>query len=510
MIDYNAILEEYSKLHEGSGEFSAEYHLAMNQYSKKDYKNALENFKKSAEKMTQRYGQGKYAFEGHILKQMTYCYLNLSDAENAKTCLKKAIKIYKGLPGDDKNALADAYKIYGQVFMDLGDYDKARSKFEKLLSIKVKKFGENHKELVMIYQVLAYCFLELNRPQDSMVYSQKGLEILQNGNNDAISDIFYLTAHVKRAEGAIKEAIEYYKAAMDFYEAAKSENLGNLYYELGKLYLQENNSNEAAACFERAQKIWTEQNGKHHFCMNKLASISLPQKNEIKVTQEIPKVDVKPVETIPIEKNVVDVKSQEDKKDDIISKAESLIQLADSQIKTGKKHDAASNYLKAFKILDHEIDQRISTMGENHPDVAKIFSLLGYFYTQQNNLNAGLNNLNTAIEIYEKNYDINNPDISATYFRLGNAWFQKKEYEFAMMNYMKALNARLQVLGDNHLQIAEIYHAIGMNLMAQKKEEEAAIHFEKAYEIRKKLLGEDDQLTIETLCLVFDAKEAKN
>ena len=102
-------------------------------------------------------------------------------------------------------------------------------------------------------------------------------------------------------------------------------------------------------------------------------------------------------------------------------------------------------------------------------------------YANKNNLDQALAYSKEALTIHRKVVGDNHPELAYTYEILGNIYIKRHEYSFALKNFRKALELRSQLQDSNDRNdIANLYSEIGVVYSATKKYGRALDYFNKA------------------------------
>lgn len=85
----------------------------------------------------------------------------------------------------------------------------------------------------------------------------------------------------------------------------------------------------------------------------------------------------------------------------------------------------------------------------------------------------------------------NHPDVAGSYTDLGFAYCNRLEYDRAVDCYQKALEINIKTLGPVHPELAELYKTLGNTCSNKGDDEQAILYHQKSWEILKTHLGEN-------------------
>lgn len=124
-------------------------------------------------------------------------------------------------------------------------------------------------------------------------------------------------------------------------------------------------------------------------------------------------------------------------------------------------------------------------------DEALIKSHYGFLYMAQTRYDLALENLQSAIDIFEKTGNANSLEAAEALVHLGNVYRITGKYTQAEEQLNHALMIRQEKLPPNHELIAAIYNDLGLVYIALDTDKSIE-YYEKALEIYRKLHGDDD------------------
>lgn len=170
----------------------------------------------------------------------------------------------------------------------------------------------------------------------------------------------------------------------------------------------------------------------------------------------------------------------------------------------GKACYSKGQYDKAKEYFKKDLDEKMKTHGDKHPEVAISLVSLGLAWS-------GLGKHETAIHYYEKALAIDSeiygdphPALARDYINLGVAWSSLGKYEKAIHCYEKALSIDSRLYGENHPGVARYYIHLGLAWKALDECNKAVHYHEKALSILQKAYGDKHPQVARTLLLLGD------
>ena len=154
-----------------------------------------------------------------------------------------------------------------------------------------------------------------------------------------------------------------------------------------------------------------------------------------------------------------------------------LTERARLEQREGQYADAVVLYKRALAIQE-------STLGPDHPKVARTLSDLGNLYYRRAEYARAAPLLERALAIREQAFVPNHPLVAKSLSDLGLLYMTVGDYERAAPLLRRALAIRESVLGPEDLSVAAAYKNLALLYRAQGDEHRALMHFEGAAAIR--------------------------
>jgi tetratricopeptide (TPR) repeat protein len=153
---------------------------------------------------------------------------------------QSAIEMTTRLKGDSSQDLVDAYGNAACIYMDLGDYPKAKQYTITALEICHKVFaGEDNAYAAQLYNNLGLIYDKEDDFSNSFQYYEKSLnlhKLLKNGEEDALTaTIHHNVACVLRKGNRFEESMYHFQVAMNIWERIYGEGCVQISYVYGGL-----------------------------------------------------------------------------------------------------------------------------------------------------------------------------------------------------------------------------------------------------------------------------------
>ncbi|CAF1155415.1 unnamed protein product [Adineta steineri] len=165
---------------------------------------------------------------------------------------------------------------------------------------------------------------------------------------------------------------------------------------------------------------------------------------------------------------------------------EAQLTLGNAELGLGRASLRCNDCQEGLEHFQAALEIRQRLLGENHPDVAEIFSFLGETYNKMQNYDDALVFLVQAMNIEEETLPPNSLNLAATYDTIGAIYMMLNQYDVALIYYEKVLHIRQAALPEDHPQIAAIYGSLGSLFESKGDYSKALNYHEKSLEIAKK------------------------
>ncbi len=374
-------------------------------------------------------------------------YLILATRANILNENQKAIEYYehldKAMPGSEDVvfALADLYE-------DTGAYDKARTRFAKLLErdpkyidallgagrieIRMGKANDaldyfnralttaiqrgNDEARARVLRMLGLNYRVLGKPKDAFRYYQESLEIERRlGRTSGVADSLEGIAQTQDESGQSDAALKNFREALDLRrQAGDKPGIGGVLIDLGNFYNARGRYTDALTQFKDALQVQREVRNRtdEAITLNNIGTIylSLGSYDE---AQTYFQQAVKIRERINVPSDIADT----------------LHNLAEVSVKTGAYDTAVSQYLKALELRRQVGDKRTEAIELYH---------LGTVFEYQGRYGAAVGSKVDAVKIFREidERSVWLPKLLASY---GSALAQAGRFDQAQQMLAEAL-----------------------------------------------------------------------
>ncbi len=175
-----------------------------------------------------------------------YMYFLMKDFENSLKYIKEAEYL---MTKDDFYDKTNVYNLYGNILLELGDYDSAIKTFTEALQYKdISKASS----VANTYLNFAKALLNKNEYQESIRLLQEGLNVsLQNNNTIYIFELYEYLSKAYERQGDYQNALKYYKTFFNLsdsiFDSDKERHLSelNIKYTIEKANNDESDQSES-------------------------------------------------------------------------------------------------------------------------------------------------------------------------------------------------------------------------------------------------------------------------
>jgi len=450
-------------------------------------------------------------------------YLDMNDtyrgmrrnSESLKYCCKaeKYAKICANL--GSKWTINNTYITNGVLYKDLGDYEKARENYEKLIAQCNPKFVAE-KALYYSTFCLHYVYLGLIKSARKAANDSLNIVIVKKRNDllrctyRNLAIFFSSICNYKKAIKFIKTslevcyeiykvcastavlyiirgnifhdlalygyAIENYKSAFSVVMRTASEDHGTLadaYSSYGLACQGKGNYRTALFAQAKAQDIWKKVNP-NVFC--KWATMIYKNIGFIFSELEYYECAIQQFEKALEDWNKTYGENH-------ICCLELYNIIGATYLLWGKPKEAEQSFKKILQNSGAAKNAEICI------EIPRSYNNVGLLYQYREQYELALDFHNKAINLFEELFDHPNIDAAYTYSLIGNVYCKMKMHKAAALNYQKALKLRLEIfsVNKNHPEIAKSYIEFGQMYESLGDNEKAIARYNKAFRLYEKL-----------------------
>lgn len=413
-------------------------------------------------------------FEAYL--QRGQIYENIGDYEKAINFYNQALerapkylKVYFALSrlyrqkGDFKKSLLLLDKATSlkpkdyRVWNNYARYYIAKKEYSKTESYYSKIRDEYPKDLVEILpEIVDFYANVLNNTNLGVKFLMGALA--KNPSHDY--KYFHSIGNLYYYKTAYDQAIQYYKKSLLIKQKKLANNhpeeLAKSFSNIGVCYTYKKDFENAHVFHEKALDIYLNKFGEMHpEVMGSYNNIGIVYYNEGISSNETKKID----EAINFYKKAKNIGEKK------LGKAHSRLatiynNLGTTYMYKGNFDLAIQNYNKALEIW-------IKNLGSEHPQVATVYNNLGLTYLQKENLDKAIEYSQKAIIIWEK-HNITDLRMANAYNNIGLVYIDKGEQDLAIEPLTKAIKIWLKKSGSYSQDVQETYDILKESLQSNE------------------------------------------
>lgn len=166
-------------------------------------------------------------------------------------------------------------------------------------------------------------------------------------------------------------------------------------------------------------------------------------------------------------------------------------EIADSYHNIGSLMIRHGDYAKAIEYLEKSLDINKKFLGERHPHLSYLYNNIGSIYRQIGDYDKALENYVKAKDIRVCVFGEMHSSLTNTYNNLGLIYKKHKDFNKAIEYYQKSIDIIKSTYGDNSAKLRVIYNNIGSLLIDTKDFPRALEYLNLAKDAFISSLGED-------------------
>ena len=195
-------------------------------------------------------------------------YLIIGDLLCAQGKYGEALDYYKKaywIDKDDKYVSdmgyvpENRYMNMGSMLLERDDYyySEALAYFQKVLEIRIERYGECSKEVASMYYGIGVAFHHSGKYSEALEYYNRALEISTSGGYD-VAYIYESVGEMLREQGKYAEALEYYNKALELYNEKgvyDDTTVAFIYNVIGEMFYEQGKYSEALEYYNKALEL---------------------------------------------------------------------------------------------------------------------------------------------------------------------------------------------------------------------------------------------------------------
>lgn len=229
-----------------------------------------------------------------MLQTIGEVYTNLGMFDRAETVMKNCLELTEKSYGKESEKYAELLEKMGDIYDYKSELDKAKEMYEESIKIRQKLFGENCAEQGTSLAYLSWIYYEKEDFDKALPLALKSCEILtiSSPKKEGLPNALNILAMIYKAKGDFQKAEETYLRTINLLKQNSGENgpdVADVMVNLAVMYRQQNKIDEARKLYESAFKIQEEALGKDHIALavtlNNIGKLEFSQKNYSKAEE---------------------------------------------------------------------------------------------------------------------------------------------------------------------------------------------------------------------------------
>lgn len=383
--------------------------------------------------------------------------------------------------------IATSYCNMGNVYTELGNYDKALEYHNKALAIGIDISGEDSSENVIHYNNIGSTYIYLKEYITALKYLNKALEIeikTSGGDRPIVASKY---GNIGDAYAYLKDfdrALDYHKKALEiciriFDE--KHPNTGKSYLGLGGAYLGLGEYNTALEFLNKALAIQLENYGEEHLDIVAIYS------NLGQVYKNLADYD-NALNYFNRALNIT-VKTLDEKHPIIADLVENIAGV----------YNCLGDYVKMLECCQKALEIRIQVFGDESVYTAEAYSNVGVTFAKLNDFDNALTFLDKSRELYlkifcETNTD-NQLDIAYISHCIAHIYVAKQQYDKAIEMFFYISKIYKVAYGEQSNEYSNILTEIGSIFAEQAQHDEAINIYKQVLSLNLAMYGETHETT---------------
>jgi serine/threonine-protein kinase len=413
---------------------------------------AREILDRGAERVNQEL-EGQPEVQATLIQAIGNVYKNLGLFDRTRPLLEEALQTRREIFGDDHAAVAETLHELGVLDRLQGDYDGAEAMIRQALEIR-RRFPEEERDAV------------------AASLNQLGIVLRFKGDFDASIEAYREAIAIKESTGHV-----------DAYLAEAKNNLGAVLLELGEMP-------ESEALIREALELRREVlNPRDPMLIQNLSNLGACLGMQGKYEDAEPLLR----EAVGSYREVLDEGHPH--------MVEALNNLAKLLHRLGNLEESEQLYLEALDIERKRV-------GEGHPNVAHIASNLADLFQDRGDWEAAEAQVRKALEIRRETFGDRHPSVGSSLVGLSAVLVETGRGEEAETLAREGLEISREALPPDHWRLDVGESVLGSALAVQGRLDEAESHLVAGYEGLRDKRGPDYRLTQTALLRLIELYEA--
>jgi len=338
----------------------------------------------------------------------------------------------------------ESYRLLGENYMNLAQYKKADSVYQKGLSLLKNQSFSSDSILGKFYHSIGRNLGSQNKYDESLAYELKALKIrkqIYGPSHNSIAECYNMMSYSLRLKGQYDSALNLSKLAIEILNSTSNEfsrEISRSYYDIGWIYAAKGMYNKSLENCQKSLDIRVQLLGKNHLLSGNSYSILAFIQKAMGYTEE----------ALENQLNVLALRTEK-LGSKHVNVASSYQDIGQSYYNLGAYQQSIDYYVEGNKIW-------IELYGDKDRNLVRFYNQLAQSYKANNNYEQFKFYLNQAVKVAEEALEPNHPELVSTYRSLAS--FHKNQNDFHTQ--FKVLNKALEVtkisFGKDHSNIGLI------------------------------------------------------
>lgn len=400
-----------------------------------------------------------------VLNEQGIVHYKLHDLENAEKCFLNVLK-YAEKDVDDPQSVSSVYCNMGMLESANGNYDKALSYYEKVLSVVVDSCSE---VVITAYGNISNALFHKNLFDLAESYLDTAIRLAARSNNKQLLASCYTNkGAIYFSHSKEKESLEYYEKALAIQKEIYPEKhpvIANTLSNISSSYMALSRMSEALSYKTKALEIYAAVYGEIH------PQVAAQYGDIAKILLEAGRYD---------KALTFANKSWEINK---VFYSQSSKEYADHCNTQGRVYKGLRKDSLAVDYYQRALETYESLGMDRTTRYATVCNNLSTLYCDQKEYDKALEYINKHIEIVSSVNGIENRNYIRSLHNRADIYKEMNRDEDALALYKEAETLALKLYGKWHIQIAINYNNVGNIYMKTKEYDKARNYFLKALEI---------------------------
>lgn len=421
----------------------------------------------------------------------------MGDYDTSISYFVKALNLSLSYYGKFHQQVALCYNNLGKAIELSGDYEQAERAYNEALLIQKRVLPEFHWDVAQSYRLLSEIYLRQREYGEAISYNQHSTIILMGllqhtsllaGSQDhagivlkdsidlekvkkELSNSYVTAGKICEKRNLLKEAKKYYQEALDIRINNKychTTNIIECYLTIGNVLCRMGNFTDATEMLQKGLEESKKTYGENHvvtLSFYDCLGLWYSSNNDFQNASECHRKALDSKRDLLGNTNVEFVKSlcyysytYNNVEDSVKAAAYKALALGvtNNWLEIGKEY-SNGNFESIQTSLNYyydALDIRQLILGNNHPDVAKVFNMMGVAYRKQGRTYMALSVYKKALEIVQTTYDDPHPAVAAIRNNLAQVYYELSNYMEALDNLLESLRIKELLYEPNSPAIA--------------------------------------------------------